>query len=71
MNIRLGESGCDFFRADRFYQISNQWYFSTRENLQIGPYNALDEAEVELMSFLRHIGEGGYAADAYLAAAHI
>lgn len=43
-------------RNNRYFMISGQWYFSTRENLQIGPFSSFDEAEIELGYFLNHPG---------------
>lgn len=58
MEHRSGESDCVKFRADRFFCISGDWFFDSREQLRIGPFQARDEAEIELMFYLRHIGEG-------------
>lgn len=71
MVLRDGEvNATQHFRANRFYQIGEQWFFSTREKLQVGPFESLDEAEIELALMLRHLKEGGYAALAYREAAH-
>lgn len=65
MQYRQGESSGTFFRFDRFYRIGEDWYFSTRENLQVGPFSHRDDAEAELMIFLRHTGEGGLYNDCH------
>ena len=71
MTLRDGEqTSAPHFRANRFYQIGDQWFFSTREKLQVGPFKSRDEAEIELALFLKHLREGGYAAEAYIAVAH-
>ncbi len=69
MEIRCGESGNTHFRTARFFCISGDWYFSTRENLQVGPFSNRDEAEGELMLFLRHVNEGGIFATSHSATA--
>jgi len=63
MDYRNGETINTHFRAERFFCISGLWYFSTRENLQVGPFAQREDAELELMFFLRHINEGGIYAN--------
>jgi len=63
MDYRDGEITNTHFRAERFFCISGLWYFSTRENLQVGPFAQRDDAELELMFFLRHRNEGGIYAN--------
>ena len=58
--------GNTYPRTDRYYRIGGEWFFSTREKLQIGPFNNRDEAEAELMSFLRHRDEGGIYIERYI-----
>lgn len=48
MNTRQGESDKTWFRGDRFFHVGEQWYFSTREGFEIGPYNSQDEAHAGL-----------------------
>lgn len=59
MEHREGEASFFCFRAERYFRISGLWYFSTREYLQVGPFNCRDDAEIELMFYLRHVGEWG------------
>lgn len=63
MHYRIGEEVSEHCRADRFFCISGQWYFATRENLQVGPFTQKEEAEIELMFYLRHLNEGGIYAN--------
>lgn len=63
--IRSGEGESPHFRTGRYYCISGEWFFSTRENLHIGPFDDRLDAEIELMFFLRHLGEGGIYTDIY------
>lgn len=65
MQFRSGEVVATQFRTKRYFCISGEWYFSSRENLQLGPFPSLDDAEIELMLFLRHVNEGGIYADQY------
>lgn len=63
MKYRIGEVTNSHFRNERFFCISGEWYFSTRENLKVGPFADREQSEIELMFFLRHVDEGGiYAA---------
>ncbi len=63
MQYRIGEVTNNNFRNRRFFCISGEWYFSTRENLHVGPFFDKEEAEIELMFFLRHVNEGGIYAN--------
>ena len=42
-----------FFRAKRFFNIESQWYFSTREVCDQGPYMTEELAQAELAAYLR------------------
>ncbi len=65
MEYRDGETKVGGFRTNRYFCISGQWFFSTREHLQVGPFSSRDEAEMELLFFLRHLGEWGVYASPY------
>lgn len=65
MQCRMGETATESFRAPRYFCISGEWYFSSRENLQVGPFASRDDAELELLIFLRHVDEGGIYANGY------
>lgn len=43
-----------WFRSARVYRSDGQWYFHTREGIEVGPYQAQFEAEVdaEMLKFL-------------------
>lgn len=49
---RAGELGEIPFRSDRFFCVGNQWYFSTREGFDSGPYANKNRAEESLRRFL-------------------
>lgn len=49
---REGENGIPPFRSGRFFVVSNNWYFTTREGLDKGPFASKREAESALNSFL-------------------
>lgn len=44
VNIRAGEEGKLWFRSDRFFKIADKWFFSTRDNQDVGPFNSRIEA---------------------------
>lgn len=45
---RLGETPAIRYRSDRFYRINSDWYFSTREGFEMGPYESRALAEQAL-----------------------
>lgn len=42
--VRQGEPGRRWYRSERFYQVDDAWFLSTREGVNIGPYKSLEEA---------------------------
>jgi len=52
-NQRAGELGDIPFRSDRFFCVGNQWYFSTREGFDSGPYADKTRASDSLKRFLQ------------------
>ena len=53
---RRGEKRQVRFRSDRIFVADSQWYFSTREGEEVGPYATKEEAEAELVRYLYRIG---------------
>ena len=45
MICRSGENEKTWFRSSRFFTIGDQFYFSTREGNDIGPYRCLRDAK--------------------------
>lgn len=41
---RHGENGRVPPRNDRFFQTDEYWYYQTREGVDIGPFDSLDDA---------------------------
>ena len=52
---RSGESTTVRFRAQRFFSSSGEWFFATRENTVVGPFDSYAEAEIELIFYLRAV----------------
>ena len=50
---RVGESRNVPFRSSRYFCANGTWYFMTREGSQEGPFIDKQEAEAELMMFIR------------------
>jgi len=58
--VRDGERSKQWFRANRAFCVSTSWYFSTREGVQVGPFESKDETEsaiVELCGILNEISD--------------
>lgn len=49
---RAGEAGRFPARQDRFFSVSGDWYFKTREGAPIGPFDDRDDARRGLNDFL-------------------
>ncbi|WP_020405789.1 DUF6316 family protein [Hahella ganghwensis] len=44
-------------RSDRFYVENGEWFYTTRENLAIGPYPSQTKARQGLDAYLEYMGE--------------
>jgi hypothetical protein len=44
---RRNEQKQTWFRSDRVFNCNGQWYFHTREGIDVGPYDSHLEAEIE------------------------
>ncbi|MFL1466545.1 DUF6316 family protein [Marinobacter sp. DUT-3] len=54
MDVRKGEQERNWFRSDRFTTVNGQWFFQTREGSFEGPFDNVNEAQMELLLYLRH-----------------
>ena len=52
---RVGEAGAVPNRSARFHQKDNYWYYSTREGVDIGPFDSREDAEVGVGEFIDFI----------------
>lgn len=59
---RVGEDGSRrYFRSSRISVSNGKFYFTTREGTLEGPFSTREEAERELMMFIRKVsGKGIY-----------
>ena len=49
---RRSEQPRRYFRCGRFFTVGHQWYFATREGLDIGPYATRPQAEIALAKYV-------------------
>ncbi len=49
---RSGEQGNHPDRSRRFFKKADYWYYSTREGVDIGPFDTLSEAETGVSDFI-------------------
>ena len=59
--VRSNERQRTWFRSDRVFLSDNEWYFHTREGVDVGPYPSQFEAEIEagmLKELLRNVPRG-------------
>lgn len=45
--VRSNEQPRTWFRSERVFLSNGQWYFHTREGVDVGPYDTQFEAEIE------------------------
>ncbi len=45
--VRSNEQPKTWFRSERVFLSAGQWYFHTREGIDVGPYESQFEAEIE------------------------
>jgi len=55
---RENEDDGIFFRSERFYKINGEYYFSTREGVEVGPYGSKVDAASGLDRFIQSIHAG-------------
>ena len=53
-NKRRGDTGDIPFRSGRIFSVGSEWYFTTREGDDVGPFETKQEAEAALAVFLRN-----------------
>lgn len=55
MTNRTGENGSVPDRQGRFLQKEDYWYYTTREGVDIGPFDSRTDAEVGVGEFIDFI----------------
>lgn len=62
MICREGEAEKHWYRSDRFFTANGAWFFTTRENIDIGPFGSQSSAKQGLDLFIRNI-QSGWSSD--------
>lgn len=52
---RKGEDVNYPFRSQRIFTVGSEWYFTTREGKDVGPFKNKEDTEGELLLYLRGI----------------
>lgn len=52
---RIGESNNTPTRTSRYFKVDDYWYYSTREGIDIGPFDTAQEAESGISDFIDFI----------------
>ena len=53
VEARKNDPQYDFhFRSDRVFSVGHEWYFSTREDIDFGPFRNKERAQDALQTFL-------------------
>lgn len=53
MKQRQGDISNNWFRSNRFYNVKGQWFFSTREGIDFGPFESQQDAAAALHQFIQ------------------
>ncbi len=59
MRVRSGEGSKPWFRSERYYHTNDRWWFLTREKTEEGPFSSQQEAENELILYVRKFKQSG------------
>lgn len=57
---RDGEKGSTPARTGRYIQKDGYWYYTTREGVDIGPFDSRDDAEIGVGEFIEFIQASEY-----------
>ena len=49
-----GDSDKRYFQVDRFVQQNGEWFYTTREGDERGPFESKEEAKGDLLVYIRH-----------------
>ncbi len=44
-SVRRGEESRSWFRSNRYFNVDSVWFFSTREGIDVGPFDSEEEAK--------------------------
>lgn len=57
MSVRSGEENKNWYRSDRFIVIDGEWYFTTREGQDVGPFLSQKAAVTGLDVYIKLMQE--------------
>ena len=52
---RNGDENKRFYQSDRIFKVNGEFFFSTREGKEAGPFENMEELEWELAIYIRGI----------------
>ena len=52
-----GDAPKTFFQMDRFVQMNGEWFYTTREGEERGPFVSRADAEGDLIAYIRHMDQ--------------
>ena len=58
MTVRDGEEDKNWFRSDRVFTAQDKYYFTTREGVDIGPFDSREAAGNGLKNFVEAVIAG-------------
>lgn len=58
VSVRRGEKAKNWFRSGRFFKVSGVWFFTTRENVNIGPFSTELEAKMNEQQLVTSLRKG-------------
>ena len=50
-----GVNSKQYFQMDRFVQQNGEWYYTTRECEERGPFLSKEDAKGDLLAYIRHM----------------
>ena len=62
VQFREGELEKTWFRSDRFFKVEADYFFSTREGIDVGPFPSRSSAERGLDLYIQVMNKGETAA---------
>ena len=48
-------------RSDRYFKLSDYWYFITREGATLGPYDSKDQAQLAVADYIQFVNQASPA----------
>ena len=55
--IRQGESAKHWSRSSRYFSVGGVWFFTTREGIDVGPFESKKEAVAHCRSLVKSLGD--------------